>query len=58
MDRETRKQILLHMIRWVSNILAETLQNYARSVSDEGANAMREAIRKLAEAEEHFQKQS
>jgi hypothetical protein len=54
MNREIRKHLLLHAIRWASNILVEVLANHGKSVSEAGADQLRKAIAALAIAEDIF----
>ena len=54
MNSETRQEIVLHGLRWSTNILVEILANHAANVDPKGRQSLSEAIHKLTEAAEYF----
>lgn len=58
MDKETREEIVLHTVRWVSNILAEVLSNHGESISEHARLRLREAFLALeaVDSDIRFQK--
>ena len=53
MTNETKKELLLYVIRVSNNMLVEALSQYGL-INDEGRNLMSEAIRKLSDAEHAY----
>jgi hypothetical protein len=51
-----RREIVLHGVRWATNILVEVLSNHAAAVSASGRKFLAEAVSKLQEAEAEFRK--
>ena len=51
MNKEVRKEIMLHALRWANNILIEVLSAHARSVNNDAANLISQAASKLEEAQ-------
>jgi hypothetical protein len=53
MTEETKVELILNAIRWVSNILVEILSNYG-SINQEGREHLRSAIASLHKAEDSY----
>jgi hypothetical protein len=56
MNNELRRELLLHGLRWATNILVEVLTCHAQAISLTGRNKLAEAVTKLTEAEQEFSK--
>jgi hypothetical protein len=54
--KNIRREIVLHGLRWATNILVEVLSNHASAVSESGRKILAEAVSKLGEAEAEFRK--
>ena len=53
MDNNTKKELLLHGIRWSNNILVQMLSDYGH-INSNGRDALRKAIQSLNEAEHAY----
>ena len=51
MDQETREEIVLHALRWTSNILVEVLSNHGNNLPPKSRSRLRDAVASLAETE-------
>jgi len=58
MRKEVRAEIVLHGLRWATNILVEILANHAAAVSESGRKFLTEAVGKLEEAAAEFRKKT
>jgi len=58
MKKEVRAEIILHGLRWATNILVEILANHAAAVSESGRKFLTEAVSKLEEASAEFRKKT
>ncbi len=52
MDKEIRRQIVFHAVRWAGNILTEVLSNHGEYLQQETRLNLKDAIASLAEVNE------
>jgi hypothetical protein len=50
-NKEIRREIVEHAVRWSNNILAEVLSNHGPCIGDEARDLLSQAISNLAEVE-------